>query len=408
MPIFKSLRSKSPTTYELRRLVDHRILPLEPDSRSRSHIICDIDKTYLETEFESVIRMARIALEAASDKITVAGASEVLLAARWGVLSEFDKGRQTPRPLHFVSSSPPQLRAVLEEKMAIDGLDWTSDTFKNQAYNLRMRRLDLLRHHVAYKTLAIINIIHDSPTDTKFYLIGDNAESDAFIYMGVKLYLEGRLDQQAYKSYLEISGVESTLAENLTELIAQTGILGGNKQVAAILIRQVPGYSTTALPTFTNAFVYFDDFFQAALGLALLELIEAGSVMELARSFHNHYGLTLGAIRSSFAAVLSVPGCPVELAGIARAGQTKFAERRPVPPGNAFDESTGTGSDDNGCEDTDPKHPFRTSDQVFLQSLHGIHLLPNSESGSTLELLEAARVWHSTVLSSRLGNTERV
>ena len=401
MPIFKSLRNRSPSPYELRRLVDHRRLPLEPSSVSRSHIICDIDKTYLETEFESIIRMARIALEAASDKITVAGASEVLLAARWGVLTEFDHGRKTPRPLHFVSSSPPQLRAVLEEKMAIDGLDWTSDTFKNQAYNLRMRRLDLLRHHVAYKTLAIINIIHDSPEETRFYLIGDNAESDAFIYMGVKLYLDGRLDQEAYKSYLEISGVESSLSVNLSELLGQMSTVGSRKQVAAILIRQVPGYSTMILPTFTSGFIYFDDFFQAALGLAFVGLIDADSIMELARSFHNHYGLTLAAIRSSFAAVLSAPGCPSDLAKIARAGQTKFAERRGISSRNADIDDTG-GRESSlgqlGCEEDSG-----LNDQVFSSSLRSIHSPSPLGSCPTPDLLCAARSWYKSALSSKLG-----
>jgi hypothetical protein len=296
--LWKSLRRGPPETYQLTRLVDHRALETPPPAQMR-HLVCDIDKTYLETEFESVVSMVRIAFEAATAKVTVTGASEVLLAARWGdVAADGGPAAGFPRPLHFVSSSPPQLRAVLEEKLMLDGLDWTSDTFKNQAYNLRMRRMDLLRQHVAYKSMAILRLVGAAGPGARFYLIGDNAETDAYIYCGVKLLLDGALTPDGYRRYLEAAGVEPAVA---ADLLAALPMPRGQK-VAAILIRNVPRYQFVTAAPLTDGVQRFDNFFEAALLLAAHGVIEARSLWELTRRFHNHHGLT----QRQLSAMLSV------------------------------------------------------------------------------------------------------
>lgn len=285
--LWKSFSLTRSSPYQLARLVDARVIVPPPQDPGALHVVCDIDKTYLETEFESIIRMARIAFEEAVDKVTVVGATDVLLAARWGdpngpILADY------PRSLHFVSSSPPQLRAVLEEKLIIDGLDWNSDTFKNQAYNIRMGRMDLLRHHVAYKSQAILNLVRRAGPGARFYMIGDNAESDAYIYIGIRLLLEGRLSKSGYKSYLEVAGVESTVADDLLSGLASDD---RGVRVAAILIRRVPGYQPVKQAPLTDAALPFDDFFQAALLLVAHGLIATETLPQLTRAFHNRHGV---------------------------------------------------------------------------------------------------------------------
>ena len=161
--------------------------------------------------------MARIAFEGPSDKVTVSGASEVLRAIRWGMSGQ----RERPASLHFVSSSPAQLRTVLDRKLQLDGLDWSSDTFKNQAYNLRKGRVDLLRHHLAYKSLAILRLVQAAGEGAQFVLLGDSAESDAYIYLGVQLLLSGELNAKSYKEFLLLGGVEAELAGELEAIAGQ-------------------------------------------------------------------------------------------------------------------------------------------------------------------------------------------
>lgn len=295
-----SLSRSSP--YKLARLVDSRLIEPPLLIPGHQHIVCDIDKTYLETEFESILRMARIAFEEAGEKVTVAGASDVLIAARWGDVNG-EPDPSFPRSLHFVSSSPPQLRSVLEEKLTLDGLDWNSDTFKNQVYNIRKGRMDLLRHHIAYKSAAILKLIQAAGEGARFYMIGDNAESDGYIYTGIRLLLDGRLSGSAYQRYLELAGVEARVAEDLTRAlpVGDRGV-----RVAAILIRNVPGYRLVSQSPLTDAILGFDDFFQAAILLVVHRLIEPDQLVQLSRSFHNYFGLSLAAIVADLEALAFV------------------------------------------------------------------------------------------------------
>jgi hypothetical protein len=289
---WKNLRKNSEDTYKPGRLVDYRQNAVHQGPGTQ--IICDIDKTYLETEFESIRRMVRIAFEDAKAKVTVAGASDFLDLARW--YSFFDQenaseiGERLPRPLHFVSSSPPQLRSVLEEKMIMDHIDWTSATFKNQAYNIKMGRMDLLRQHVAYKTLAILAIVSKAEPGTSFVMVGDNAETDAYIYLGIKLLAERQLSAEGLKSYLEIAGVESAVAAQIFE---EAKKVSDGIRVSNILIRSIPGYPSPDCPPLTGFISYFADYFDASLLLLSSNLIDPTSLWQLFRRFHNQHGYSI-------------------------------------------------------------------------------------------------------------------
>lgn len=276
----------SSKTYDLVRLVDRR----QCDGRLVGEvsdppfdIICDIDKTYLETEFESVVDLARTAMEDAHDKITVFGAREILLAARWA------RGLP-PNGLHFVSSSPPQLRRVLESKLVLDGLDWTSDTFKNQAYNLQKRRLGLLRHHVAYKTLAILTIMARRGEGGHFVMIGDNAESDPLVYGGVARLLEARCSIADFEHYLVNAGVQSI---EIAQIMPVAAKVRGKGSVAAVFIRRVPGprgyKGFETQPGVWPPMTGFTSFFDVALGLLQVGVLPADGnvIFRLAAALHN-------------------------------------------------------------------------------------------------------------------------
>lgn len=290
--------------YSLDRLIDRRVWDRRFFSETTDpqfDIICDIDKTYLETEFDTVADIARTAFENAADKVTVFGATEVLLAARWGSGSP-------PNGLHFVSSSPPQLRKVLETKLMKDGLDWTSDTFKNQAYNIRKRRLALLRNHVAYKTLAILTVVAARTAESaagksgksgQFVMIGDNAESDPVVYSGVARLLEGHLTADDFEKYLAKAGAS---AEEVGQIMPTAIKVVGVGKVAGIFIREVPmgrkhkpfrqlaGEEPTIYP--------FVSWYDVAIGLTDIGVIPLNPriLYEIGLALHNESGVSLGAL----------------------------------------------------------------------------------------------------------------
>jgi len=296
------------TPYRIDKLIDRRVLaPFAEEGGT--HIICDIDKTYLETEFESILDIAKVAIEDAGDKITVSGATPVLLAARWGTAEANVVGANSiedawrlaePNYLHFVSSSPPQLRKVLEEKLAADGLDWTTDSFKNQAYNIRRGRMDLLKHHVGYKSGAIVDLARKCGAGSVFFLIGDNAESDTYIYLGFKLLVEGRLTADGYRRYLKIAGVDDAVAADLMVRAAQVQ----KSRVGGILIRNLKGYAAVNVPPLTDTVTRFDTFLEAGAFFTLAGVCRPEALARMVRQLHNRFDLP----RSQLAAFLQVLG----------------------------------------------------------------------------------------------------
>lgn len=274
--------------YRLEALVRSRSIEALEQETPRHHIICDIDKTYVETEFESWVKMARIPFERAHEKITVAGANEVLVAVR---NDEMTSAKTPLTGLHFVSSSPPQLRSALEGKLVLDQLDWTTDTFKNQTYNIRMARIDLLRHHIAYKTKAILDIASTTAADSVLWMVGDNAEYDGFIYWGVKLLVEGSLSRDGFAGWLAAARVERSVIDQVLGDV--DWIKERRLTVAGILIRKLNNYQVVYQKPFTDEIFMFDSWFQVAWQWLGAGLIKAEDLWGLVRSFHNLHGVPL-------------------------------------------------------------------------------------------------------------------
>jgi hypothetical protein len=274
--------SRPDAKYKLDELISTEILIHEPHGPVQ--IICDIDKTYIETRFESAMSMLKLAFENADQKQTVTGAPIALLAARWGEIYGDDPDiLSEPRPLHFLSASPPQLRRVIRSKLAMDGMDWTSDTFKNQAYNIKMGRLRFLKQHVAYKTATILTHVSKAPEGTRFVLIGDNAELDAVIYLGVQMFLDGSLSRSAYRDYLSFGGVNHEVLPSLEGKFSGKGVGG-------ILIRRAPGYPLVEAPPLSDMVTAFDHYFEVLLHFYAWGLVPGTAIWPACRQLHNEYG----------------------------------------------------------------------------------------------------------------------
>jgi hypothetical protein len=293
--LLSSLSEGKGPHYNLWKLVDTQLGIPFPEAPH--HIICDIDKTYLETAFETLLGMAKIAFEAATDKITVSGACDLLQGARWGYLGGVqDPTRTAPYGLHFISSSPPQLRKVLEEKFTLDGLDWSSATLKNQAYNIKKGRFSLLKQQVAYKTAAILIRLKELPTSSSLYFLGDSAEFDAYIYIGISQRLSGELSESDFATYLEAAAVESPLAQEL----AQFSLDLPPHRVQGIWIRSLADYPLPhANPTPPNSPLLrpFHSYLEVGLDWIQKGVLSPLHLEPLLRLFHNQYGMSLREVK---------------------------------------------------------------------------------------------------------------
>lgn len=156
-------------------------------------VTCDVDKTYLDTDFESTGGLLTIPFEWAQDKRTVPGMGVVLRALRFG--SE-PGGELTP--FYFVTASPPLLTRVLFRKMLLDGVQCDGITCKDwKRVMLVHRRPDWLKRQLPYKLSALLNQRTCLPCNAREILIGDDVEIDATAYAIYADIVSGRHNEES-------------------------------------------------------------------------------------------------------------------------------------------------------------------------------------------------------------------
>ena len=270
--------------YNVWKLVNRRIFAGKKTMAQPFQIISDIDKTYLDTAFETFSGLAKIAIETADEKKSIDGARYFLRHLKWDVDCH-DSGQTAEVPLHFVSSSPPQLRQVLEEKISMDGLTWASDSFKDQIYNLKKGKISLLKHQVGYKMASILSLCAKFHEPKKILLIGDNAETDPYIYMLIKGFLTKQIDEQECIQLLGKLDVSKKIGDQIFHELENPRFLSD----VPILIRKIKGKPSGVPTEFKNQIFYFEDYFQASIISHSLGLINLHSLLNILVGMHNFH-----------------------------------------------------------------------------------------------------------------------
>ncbi len=142
--------------------------------------IWDLDKTYLDTAFESLGGLWRTVREKAFQKRNVPGTATLVRALRdyW---QETHKGRKD-FPIYYITASPPQLENKIHDKLAYDGIYPFGLFCKDNLKNISPGRWSRLTQQVGYKLQALLQLrLHLAP-DVRQILWGDDSEADAVIY----------------------------------------------------------------------------------------------------------------------------------------------------------------------------------------------------------------------------------
>jgi hypothetical protein len=237
----------------------------------------DLDKTYLETHFESLSRLVRIALEGPDDKVNVPG-SAALLRELSG-----PRGR-APARVCIVSGSPTQMRRTLEKKLRLDGISWHEFHLKPQWENLKRGRFRALRDQVGYKLPLLLRSRTDLPAEVSETLFGDDAEADAFIYSLYADIVAGRVDDKAMHRVLKAAGAYSDAIDSCMRALRKLEFQRA-EAVERIFIhldgRTPPSFFTRFGPRVVPVFNYF----QAALVLFSSGHLEPAGVVAVTRAF---------------------------------------------------------------------------------------------------------------------------
>ena len=230
----------------------------------------DLDKTYLQTDFDSVRGLLRSALEPAQAKRNVPGSRALLRAL----------GQRDGTRICIISGSPTQMREVLTEKLQLDGVRVDELHLKDNLGNLRRGRLRAVREQFGYKLPLLLEGRRLLGTAVHETLFGDDAEVDALVYSVFADAIAGRLRSRDVARIMEAAGA---YPEQIETALARLDACGTAAVVDRIFIHLDRGVPVSRFRPLGGRVVPVQSWYQAALVLYAAGRLDARDVVEVAR-----------------------------------------------------------------------------------------------------------------------------
>jgi hypothetical protein len=228
----------------------------------------DLDKTYLLTDFDSVRGLVRSALEPARAKRAVPGAP--------ALLRELAREKPGWRPrICILSGSPTQMRAVLEQKLRMDGVRFDEFILKDNLDNLKRGRIRAVRGQFGYKLPLLIRGRVGLGAAVRESLFGDDAEVDALVYSVYADAIAGRIGPTELSRVLVAAGA---YPDHIVEALAALRQVALADAVDRIFIRLDRGRPLTTFEPLGTRVVPVRSWFEAALVLYAAGELDADGV----------------------------------------------------------------------------------------------------------------------------------
>lgn len=248
------------------------------------HFRWDLDKTYLRTEFDTLADLVRTFRTPAHAREVVPGAPALLrelLGTSQQATAGVDGRLADERRVTFISGSPRQMRKVLTEKLALDGI--TPDAFwlKPNLSNLLTLRLGAVRDQLGYKLDALLHSTVDAE-EVDELLFGDDAEQDALVYSLYADLVEGRVELPLLEDLLRAGRVHRREADSILRQFDQR--LQTRTRVRRIFIHLDRRSPVVRFDVFGDRVVPVYNYFQAAVLLFEDRWLDAGALVRVAAS----------------------------------------------------------------------------------------------------------------------------
>jgi len=232
----------------------------------------DLDKTYLQTDFDSVRGLLRTAMEPPEAKRNVPGSAALMRALSTGC------GRKPSRVV-IISGSPTQMREVLEKKLKLDGVRYDTLTLKDNLGNLRRGRFRAIRGQFGYKLPCLLKDRAGLDTGVIEALFGDDAEVDALVYSVYADIVAGRLTRRAVTKIMEAAG---GYTDQIAEVLGLMDGLSHAEAVSHVFIHLDRGVPPASFAPLGSRVIPIHSWFQAALVLRGAGRIDAAGVATVA------------------------------------------------------------------------------------------------------------------------------
>lgn len=263
----------------------------------------DLDKTYLQTDFDTFRQLVRTAFQKAHEKKAIPGAAALIRELRASGDSR----------LCIVSGSPTQMRTVLTEKLKLDGVEFDELVLKDNLRNLVRGRFKSMRGQVGYKLPVLLESRARAPVDAEEVLFGDDAEADAFIYSLYADMVAHRVSEPVVHRVLEAAEV---YGDDIERVIKQWKTIPQADPVRRIFINLDRLTPPAAFAHYGPRVVPIFNYFQAALVLLGDKHLTAPQVLRVMIELVQTSGYNLLTLSNSFQDLLR-RGLPI--AGVAEA-----------------------------------------------------------------------------------------
>jgi hypothetical protein len=255
--------------------------------------VWDIDKTYLDTHFESLKGLIRTALEKAFQKRNVPGTNLLVKA----LIRSHSEGSDNPFPIYFITASPPQMENKIRDKLALDGIKPYGSFFKDNLKNLKPSRFWRLSHHLGYKLQALLELRTTLNPNVKQILWGDDSESDAVIYSLYSDICSRRLAGAELVKVLHALRVVGEQIETIFEFIDQ---IPAQDPVGKIYINLAADTDADYYLKFGRRMIATSNTFQTAIDLYQDGRLNDDEVISIAQDLVTNYAFTPDELAKSF------------------------------------------------------------------------------------------------------------
>ncbi|OFZ16940.1 MAG: hypothetical protein A2Z20_09555 [Bdellovibrionales bacterium RBG_16_40_8] len=259
-------------------------LPEKKNLQAREVFLWDIDKTYLDTKFETLRGLLKTATEKAAQKKNIPGSAKLVQTLReaWQKRSGEDLF-----PIFFITASPPQMERKLREKFYLDGVKPLGIFFKDNLANLRPRRFWRLNKQVGYKLQALLQMRSLLHSEVRLVMFGDDGESDAIIYSLFSDICARRLNTSELRKILNAFYVLDNQVDTIFRLQEQ---VPNNDPVEKIYINLADDTDSDYYLKFGRRILPTANNFQAALDLCQDDRLKPEHVVIIAANLLNEFG----------------------------------------------------------------------------------------------------------------------
>jgi hypothetical protein len=251
-----------------------------------------LDRTYLHSSVETLQAIWLRAADPSSRSGGVSGAA--------GLLRELGRG---PARVHLLSNGPAQLRWALEERLRQDRVRWDRLSLEPSLTRSLTARIRAVSDRVGRQLATLLEARVEDQTlgdDAELLpemLLGDDTDSDAFLYSLYADVLSGRVDRSLLRKVLRRARVSGEVEERCLESLSR---LRHGAVVERILVHLDQPRPPSDFDAYGSRMVPVYNLLQAAFVLGEERRLSPDSVLRVAASFVSRDGFDHDALARSY------------------------------------------------------------------------------------------------------------